>query len=309
MDKKYCVYKHTNKVNNKVYIGITCQKPEKRWDSGWGYMKQEVFFNAIKKYGWNGFTHEILFDGLTQEEAAQKEIELIAFYKSNCQRYQSPTYGYNATDGGDITFGGRHKEIAQYDLEGNLIRVWFSVMEAANECKMSYDTLQAHLAKRTGRAGKYMWYYVDGEVPEKVQSYKEKMGKVKPPKEPYKPGVRVAQYDLEGNLIRVWDSITEAGKEYGTDANICKCANGNAQTAYNFIWRKIDGEVEQKIKVSKLSNQIKGVAQYDKNGNFIRRFESITEASKETKVNGSHISGVCKGKRNSAGGYIWRYEE
>ena len=36
---KYCVYKHTNKTNNKVYIGITCRKPEVRWDSGWGYRR------------------------------------------------------------------------------------------------------------------------------------------------------------------------------------------------------------------------------------------------------------------------------
>lgn len=308
MSDNYCVYKHTNKINNKVYIGITCQKPEKRWDCGWGYIKQEIFYNAIKKYGWDGFTHEILFEGLTKEQAAEKEIELIAFYKSNRKRYNSPSFGYNATDGGD-SYGGNHTEILQYDLEGNFIKKWYSITEAAEANNLSPRTIQGNLAGIAGRAGQYMWCYDEENAPEKIMSYKEKMGRVKPEKEPYKWEVSVAQYDLKGNLVKVWDSVKEAGKVYGADANISKCANGKAQTAYNFIWRKVEGEVEQKIKVGKLNNTLKRVAQYDKNGKYLRSYETITEASKETKVNGSHISGVCKGKRNTAGGYIWRYEE
>ena len=37
----YFVYKHENKINDKCYIGITCQsKPEKRWQNGLGYKTQ-----------------------------------------------------------------------------------------------------------------------------------------------------------------------------------------------------------------------------------------------------------------------------
>lgn len=92
--KTYCVYKHTNTCNDKCYIGITSQTPNKRWLNGYGYSKtQPKFYNAIKKYGWDNFIHEILFENLTFEEANQKEIELIAFYNS-CET------GYNTSTGG-----------------------------------------------------------------------------------------------------------------------------------------------------------------------------------------------------------------
>lgn len=99
MDKKYIVYKHTSPIN-KVYIGITCQKPKKRWRYGYGYVKCTYFYKAIKKYGWNNIKHEILYQNLTEEEAKQKEIELIQLYDStNVEK------GYNSTKGGDGNFG------------------------------------------------------------------------------------------------------------------------------------------------------------------------------------------------------------
>ena len=35
--KKYCVYMHINKINNKRYIGITFREPEQRLQKGYGY--------------------------------------------------------------------------------------------------------------------------------------------------------------------------------------------------------------------------------------------------------------------------------
>lgn len=97
--KTYYVYKHTNTINGKCYIGITSQLPELRWKNGYGYSKtQPKFYNAIKKYGWESFTHEILFEKLTFDEANQKEIELIAFYDS-CN------VGYNTSMGGSGNTG------------------------------------------------------------------------------------------------------------------------------------------------------------------------------------------------------------
>ena len=78
----YSVYMHTS-PNGKVYIGITSLPVERRWQQGKNYKTSRHFFNAIKKYGWENIKHEVLFCGLTKEEAEQKEIELIAKHKSN----------------------------------------------------------------------------------------------------------------------------------------------------------------------------------------------------------------------------------
>lgn len=94
--KNYYVYKHTS-PNGKVYIGQTCQLPNKRFGkNGDGYKGSVLFYNAIQKYGWDNFKHEIIFEGLTKEDADRKEIELISKYKSNQKEF-----GYNLQSGGN----------------------------------------------------------------------------------------------------------------------------------------------------------------------------------------------------------------
>lgn len=104
MERKYIVYIHTC-PNSKVYIGITNRKPEIRWNNGKGYTYNLHFWHAIQKYGWDNIKHEILFEGLTEDEAKNKEKELIAKYKSN-----NGKYGYNLTEGGDGTYGYKHTD-------------------------------------------------------------------------------------------------------------------------------------------------------------------------------------------------------
>lgn len=93
----YIVYKHTNQINGKSYIGISSQSLYSRSGSnGKNYKKNKHFYGAIQKYGWDNFSHEVLLDGLSKEEAQQKEIELIAKYRSN-----NSQYGYNISSGGE----------------------------------------------------------------------------------------------------------------------------------------------------------------------------------------------------------------
>lgn len=107
-DKTYCVYIHTC-PNGKVYVGITSQNPIARWQGGLGYRFQKHFYNAIIKYGWDNLRHEIAFDGLTKDEACQKEKELIARYNST-----DPQFGYNHSLGGECpSYGIRHTEEAR----------------------------------------------------------------------------------------------------------------------------------------------------------------------------------------------------
>lgn len=112
MMNNYIVYKHTS-PHGKVYIGITSQSPIRRWrKDGSGYKSHTHFYRAIKKYGWDNFKHEILFSGLSQKEAEQKEMELIALYNSTNQ-----DYGYNISLGGESgSFGYRFSKEQKIQL-------------------------------------------------------------------------------------------------------------------------------------------------------------------------------------------------
>ena len=99
MERTYLVYIHTNKTNNKKYIGITGQKtPNDRWHNGTNYYHNQHFRSSIKKYGWDNFEHEIYATGLTGEEASELEKELISKYKTT-----DDNYGYNLDSGGSRT--------------------------------------------------------------------------------------------------------------------------------------------------------------------------------------------------------------
>ena len=103
-EKIWVIYKHTNKINGKVYIGMTCNI-DTRYGSkeGQGYLHkkkngeyvQPYFARAILKYGWDNFEHEILKEGLTLKEADELEREYIKEYDSS-----NPEKGYNIRGGG-----------------------------------------------------------------------------------------------------------------------------------------------------------------------------------------------------------------
>lgn len=94
----YTVYVHTNKENGMRYVGITSQSVSARWQAnGNGYRKQEHFWRAIKKYGWDNFEHEIVASGLSKDDACALEQKLILMYDS-CDN----TKGYNKSTGGEF---------------------------------------------------------------------------------------------------------------------------------------------------------------------------------------------------------------
>ncbi len=95
MDNHWSVYIHTNKKSGKRYVGITSQTPEDRWMGGHGYSRHLKFGRAISKYGWNGFEHEVIYNGLSEIEAKNTERDLIAKFLT-----QDDRYGYNMTSGG-----------------------------------------------------------------------------------------------------------------------------------------------------------------------------------------------------------------
>lgn len=98
-ERKFIVYKHIS-PNGKVYVGVTCLKPIQRWKKdGSGYKRNTHFWGAIQRYGWDNFTHEILAENLTQEQAEKIEIEEIKKNKST-----DKNFGYNISSGGCVNF-------------------------------------------------------------------------------------------------------------------------------------------------------------------------------------------------------------
>lgn len=92
--QKWCLYIHTNKTNKKAYIGITSNPLTRRWGkNGEGYKGQIKFWNAICKYGWDGFNHEVILQDLTLEDASLLEQQYIIMY-------DSINNGYNIKEGG-----------------------------------------------------------------------------------------------------------------------------------------------------------------------------------------------------------------
>lgn len=93
------LYKITNLINNKIYIGQTIS-PDKRWYAhrkAAANPRQPIAF-AIKKYGAHNFEYEVIACALTQEDSNESEILLI-------KQYNSYSTGYNATEGGKGMLG------------------------------------------------------------------------------------------------------------------------------------------------------------------------------------------------------------
>jgi len=113
----YKVYKHTNNINGKIYVGITQQKPEDRFKSGSSYVGNKHFKSAIKKYGWNNFSHEILEDNLDRKEAMLKETHYINFFESN-----NSSKGYNKSTGGEAPILNPETRIEYKERFSNLAK-------------------------------------------------------------------------------------------------------------------------------------------------------------------------------------------
>lgn len=91
------VYVHTNRVNGKVYVGQTNTKPSYRWGKeGNGYKRSTSFRNAIKKYGWDNFDHQIVATAGTQQALDNLEKVWIVLLQATDRNH-----GYNLTSGGE----------------------------------------------------------------------------------------------------------------------------------------------------------------------------------------------------------------
>ena len=100
---KNIVYKITNIINDKLYFGVTQQELKIRWQQHKcnSNKKSYYLYNAIRKYGFENFQIEIVFEAENKKEMLQKEIEFISLYKTN-----EKIFGYNNSTGGESSRKG-----------------------------------------------------------------------------------------------------------------------------------------------------------------------------------------------------------
>lgn len=99
----YKIYKYTNLINGKIYIGQTKSSLKRRAQkNGDNYRGSTYFYNAIQKYGWENFQSEIIKDNLSCEEANYWEEYFISYFDST-----NPEIGYN------LSLGGNNKTMSE----------------------------------------------------------------------------------------------------------------------------------------------------------------------------------------------------
>ena len=256
----YCVYKHTF-PNGKVYIGITCQKPEKRWRCGYGYLDknkngkyaQSRMAHAILKYGWDNVEHEIIWTELTKEEAEQKEIEFISKYKSNNSKF-----GYNSDNGGNTVGklseetkrkmsesrkGSRISEETKLKIINNSPKkkrvlcvetdvVYTSIGDAYRATDISVSKISAVCNKKKNTAGGYHWKFIDKKDVDNISKKNiEKNNKKNNGATGKEKPVRCVETQV------IYDSQLKASEQTGIEkGSIGKCCRCERKTAGGYHW-------------------------------------------------------------------------
>lgn len=290
----YIVYKTTNLINGKIYVGVHRTNPD-IFDGyiGCGVSKKDQkkktkgFPKAVQKYGYANFKRETLFIFPDTEEgkklAYKKESEIVNI--DFIKRIDT----YNLSVGGIMPQYEHSREIAQYTLEGKFIRVWNSVKEA--EESLNLTSIIGNLKGKTKYCGNFQWRYYDGNNNDiSPVSRKEKS---------------VYQFDLQGNLVKCWKSITEAASMFSSNAaktDIWNVCNGKSNQAYGYFW-----SYKNKF-VPKANNHLAPVAKYDDDGIFIESYSSIKEAADSNNIKTpANIIAAIKGTQKRCGGFRWRY--
>lgn len=288
------IYKITNLINNKVYIGQSSDierrfnehkhDPFEQNNHGYNY----IFYQAIREYGIDNFSFEIL-ETCSIKELNEKEKYWIKYYNSYI--------GWNQSNGYNMTIGGQGTR--KFDPQ-EIIKLWnngFKVEEIMKELNASYNTVIHYLHQEN-------LGYLD----------------LKDRKTLYSLPKAIEQYSLDGKFIRSYESISDAIRMLKKEnpkvhtVNISYACKHKITTAYNYIWKYSNDliSIEELVALAntKTHHCNRPVNQYDINGNFIQTFSTIKEAQIATNLkSSSSIINVCKGKSLTAGGYIWKYSD
>lgn len=285
------IYKYVS-PNGKIYIGQTTQEKRRRntflnINKSYGGDKIDA---ARRKYGPENFSYEVLYRAnfSTSQEATLKLDELEEFYITV---YDSYVNGYNMTYGGYTTRGFQFSPEQREEISRR--QIGRKLRPRSVEAKAAHSALM----KTKWASTEYRANRNDSSV-----EHRQKLSE-----------------SLKGEKNGMY------GKKHTDEA---KMKMSEARFGEKNIWfgRKKDDKYKQKISESltkyrqitpvsddtklKISKSISvAVHQYSLNNEFIAEFASSIMAGKEIGIDSSCIIKCCKGKRKTAGGYIWKYAE
>ena len=315
------IYMVRNKINNKVYFGQTRRSFNARYKYNFPqYTHNKHIRNSIEKYGWENFEVIEEFDRAeTQEELNKLENLYIKMW----QTYK-PKHGYNKTLGGETCvftdetveklrnirkgkflgeenpfYGRSHTEETKRILSEKMKGRFVGEKSPCYGKKMSEEFKERLRQANLGRKA-------SEETKKKMSEMRKGLSNSNCRK--------VAQYTLEGEFVKVWGYIKLASAELNIEAvDITKCCRGTCKSAGGYQWRYVDedGNYEQRIDkhFDKRDNQGIKIHQYTKQGELVKTWNSIKEASTELRISAGGICSCCKGKLKTHKGFIWKYAE
>lgn len=129
---------------------------------------------------------------------------------------------------------------------------------------------------------------------------------------------KILQLGLNGDIIKIWDSITEASNHFNVinNRNISNVLTGLKEYAFGFKWVYEDNYNEfslGKTTINTKSNRkpyVRKVVKLTKDSQFLSVYDSIAEAAKINNIKSfHHVTSCCRGRRNYCGGFKWMYKE
>ena len=212
------IYKITNLVNGKIYVGQSVDM-ERRFQKHLYANDNFLIHKAIRKYGRQNFSFQIL-EECSQEQLNDKEILWIKTLNSMVPN------GYNMIDGGSNGAGlAKGYEVIQYSLDGEYMAEYPSARQASRQTGIDHHTICDCCNNINHHAGGFQWKYKNSNkeiVPINIRL-----------------DFTVLQIDKETNeVIQEFNSIAEASKKLNiAKSTICKVCNGKGKTAGGFKWK------------------------------------------------------------------------
>jgi hypothetical protein len=229
----------------------------------------------------------------------------------------------NMTDGGEGFSGNNNIPVIQYNLNGDYMMEFSSIIEASKHIKIDRSAISRASTKDFKTAGGFIWFYKNefiNKIPKKLNhKIVEKLTASKRGKNKK----RIVQFSIDGDFIKLFDSIEAAAKyskcNRGYISKICKDKNKEyCKSSKGFTWfletdfgeLKIPKKLDNKMIKKLLRNQThnKKIIQLSNSGKIIKKWNSIKEASQKLNISSSRIIEICSKKGNTAGGFTWRYE-